>query len=31
MLQTLFLMLCSYAAGILTVIIYKAVKKNKKK
>nr|DAL55975.1 MAG TPA_asm: ATPase [Caudoviricetes sp.]DAR18632.1 MAG TPA: ATPase [Caudoviricetes sp.] len=29
MLQTMFLMLCSYAMGIASVIIYKALKKNK--
>lgn len=29
MLQTMFLMLCSYAMGIVSVIIYKALKKNK--
>lgn len=31
MLQTLFLMLCSYIAGISTAVIYKAVKRNKRK
>lgn len=29
MLQTMFLMLCSYAMGIASVIIYKTLKKTK--
>ena len=31
MLQTIFLMFCSYVAGISTAIICRAIKKNKKK